>query len=91
MIFDIPRLIEHVSSIMTLEVSLSFALCQPDLLNTHLCLQEGDLLLTGTPEGVGPVVAGENVSCSLKDEAGKEIASLEFDAIDREGGYHFQP
>jgi acylpyruvate hydrolase len=33
--FRIPQLIEHTTSIMTLE--------------------EGDLLLTGTPEGVGPV------------------------------------
>ncbi|MCO5573049.1 hypothetical protein L7F22_026814 [Adiantum nelumboides] len=37
MIFPIPQLIEHVSSIMT--------------------LQTGDLLLTGTPKGVGSVQA----------------------------------
>jgi 2-keto-4-pentenoate hydratase/2-oxohepta-3-ene-1,7-dioic acid hydratase in catechol pathway len=35
MIFDVPRLIEHVSSVMT--------------------LLPGDVILTGTPEGVGPV------------------------------------
>lgn len=53
-------------------------------------MQEGDLLLTGTPEGVGPVVAGEKVSCSLKNEEGGEIASLDFEAVDRKGGYSFQ-
>eukprot|EP01117_Protostelium_nocturnum_P000321 TRINITY_DN10390_c0_g1_i1.p1 TRINITY_DN10390_c0_g1~~TRINITY_DN10390_c0_g1_i1.p1 ORF type:complete len:224 (+),score=89.49 TRINITY_DN10390_c0_g1_i1:42-713(+) len=45
MIFDIPRLIEHVSSIMTLE--------------------EGDVILTGTPSGVGPVLPGQTVECGI--------------------------
>ncbi|KAF9940946.1 Acylpyruvase fahd1, mitochondrial, partial [Modicella reniformis] len=39
MIFNVPNLIEHVSSIMK--------------------LQEGDVILTGTPAGVGPVRPGE--------------------------------
>ncbi|KAF9447602.1 hypothetical protein P691DRAFT_782211 [Macrolepiota fuliginosa MF-IS2] len=69
MIFRIPQLIEHVSSVMTLE--------------------EGDLLLTGTPDGVGPVVPGDSVSCALKDASGKELLKLEFDAVEREKGYHF--
>ncbi|KAG6902251.1 hypothetical protein C0995_002623 [Termitomyces sp. Mi166 len=71
MIFRIPRLIEHVSSIMTLE--------------------EGDLILTGTPEGVGQVVPGDKVECLLADENGKELATLNFTAAAREGGYEFQP
>ncbi|KAG6888370.1 hypothetical protein C0992_008672 [Termitomyces sp. T32_za158] len=71
MIFRIPRLIEHISSIMTLE--------------------EGDLILTGTPEGVGQVVPGDKVDCLLADENGKELAALNFTAVAREGGYEFQP
>lgn len=71
MIFRIPQLIEHVSSIMTLE--------------------EGDLLLTGTPEGVGPVEPGDKVLCALKDAQGKELLKLEFDAIRRDQGYQFVP
>ncbi|KAG6865409.1 hypothetical protein C0991_002903 [Blastosporella zonata] len=70
MIFRIPRLIEHISSIMTLE--------------------EGDLILTGTPEGVGAVVPGDKVECSLADSDGGELATLEFTAAAREGGYEFQ-
>jgi len=70
MIFRIPQLIEHISSIMTLE--------------------EGDLILTGTPSGVGPVVAGDKVECLLADAAGKELAKLDFTAVPRQGGYHFQ-
>ncbi|PRP76522.1 hypothetical protein PROFUN_15096 [Planoprotostelium fungivorum] len=45
MIFDIPQLIEHVSSIMTLE--------------------RGDVILTGTPSGVGPVKAGQKLECGV--------------------------
>ncbi|KAI8897059.1 hypothetical protein BC833DRAFT_615221 [Globomyces pollinis-pini] len=41
MVFKIPRLIEYVSSIMTLEA--------------------GDIILTGTPDGVGPVVPGQTL------------------------------
>ncbi|KXN91444.1 Acylpyruvase FAHD1, mitochondrial [Leucoagaricus sp. SymC.cos] len=71
MIFKIPQLIEHVSSIMTLE--------------------EGDLLLTGTPSGVGPVTPGDNVLCALKDAQGKELMKLEFAAVQREKGYQLVP
>ncbi|KAG2105435.1 hypothetical protein BD769DRAFT_1643407 [Suillus cothurnatus] len=57
MIFRIPRLIEHVSSIMALE--------------------EGDLILTGTPSGVGPL--------------NPVLAELKFTAESRGGGYQFTP
>ncbi|KAI0928882.1 hypothetical protein AcV5_006309 [Taiwanofungus camphoratus] len=71
MIFPLPRIIEHVSSIMTLE--------------------EGDLILTGTPSGVGPIVPGDRVECALADSAGKQLATLGFGAVQRHGGYHFVP
>ncbi|MEC9051552.1 MAG: fumarylacetoacetate hydrolase family protein, partial [Actinomycetota bacterium] len=41
MIFDIPSLVAHVSSVMT--------------------LLPGDVILTGTPEGVGPMQVGSEV------------------------------
>jgi hypothetical protein len=54
--------------------------------------QEGDLILTGTPHGIGPITAGDKITCTLSDLAsGKELSSLEFSAVDREGGYLFQP
>ncbi|KAF8625755.1 hypothetical protein AX17_006781 [Amanita inopinata Kibby_2008] len=72
MIFRIPRLLEHISSIMTLE--------------------EGDLVLTGTPSGVGPVVPGDTVECALIDPTKQTtLATLDFEAVERQGGYHFQP
>jgi len=71
MIFKIARMVEHISSIMTLE--------------------EGDLILTGTPSGVGPLVPGDKVECTLSDSTGKQLATLNFGVIQREGGYQFAP
>lgn len=48
-------------------------------------------MLTGTPSGVGPLQPGDNVQCSLTDNTGKELASLTFEAVQREGGYNYQP
>jgi 2-keto-4-pentenoate hydratase/2-oxohepta-3-ene-1,7-dioic acid hydratase in catechol pathway len=45
MIFDIPTLVAHVSSVMT--------------------LLPGDVILTGTPEGVGPMNVGDEVEVSI--------------------------
>jgi 2-keto-4-pentenoate hydratase/2-oxohepta-3-ene-1,7-dioic acid hydratase in catechol pathway len=45
MIFDIPALVAHVSSVMT--------------------LLPGDVILTGTPEGVGPMQVGDEVEISI--------------------------
>ena len=45
MIFDIPELVAHVSSVMT--------------------LLPGDVILTGTPEGVGPMQVGDEVEISV--------------------------
>jgi acylpyruvate hydrolase len=89
MIFGIPRLLEHVSSIMTLEVR--YDSCAPYAVLSSRSTQEGDLILTGTPSGVGPVNPGDHVSCTLEDIAsGKTLATLEFDAVQRDGGYIFK-
>jgi 2-keto-4-pentenoate hydratase/2-oxohepta-3-ene-1,7-dioic acid hydratase in catechol pathway len=45
MIFDVPTLIEYVSSVMT--------------------LLPGDVILTGTPEGVGPVLVDDEIEISI--------------------------
>ena len=46
LLFDIPTLIAHVSSVMT--------------------LLPGDVILTGTPEGVGPMEVGDEVEISVE-------------------------
>ncbi|KAK1291932.1 hypothetical protein QJS10_CPB17g01244 [Acorus calamus] len=45
MIFKIPYLVSHISSIMT--------------------LLEGDVILTGTPQGVGPVRVGQKITAGI--------------------------
>ncbi|HET7387181.1 MAG TPA: fumarylacetoacetate hydrolase family protein [Nocardioidaceae bacterium] len=45
MVFDVARLVAHVSSVMT--------------------LLPGDVILTGTPEGVGPMQVGDEVEVSI--------------------------
>ena len=45
LIFDIPTLVAHVTSVMT--------------------LLPGDVILTGTPEGVGPMEVGDEVEVSI--------------------------
>ena len=54
-------------------------------------MQEGDLILTGTPSGVGPLTPGDAVECALTDPEGKELATLNFEAVLRDGGYNYQP
>jgi 2-keto-4-pentenoate hydratase/2-oxohepta-3-ene-1,7-dioic acid hydratase in catechol pathway len=46
LIFDVPTLISHASSIMTLE--------------------PGDVILTGTPQGVGPVANGDVIEIAIE-------------------------
>ncbi|KAF9344000.1 Acylpyruvase fahd1, mitochondrial [Mortierella sp. AD094] len=45
-------------------------------------LEEGDVILTGTPKGVGPVLPGETITCELAFE-GKVLSQLRFPVIDR--------
>jgi len=72
MIFRIPRLIQHVSSIMTLE--------------------EGDLILTGTPAGIGPIAGGDKIECGLVDAAtNEELDRVNFGVKDRVAGYLYVP
>lgn len=56
-----------------------------------MTLEEGDLVLTGTPAGVGPINAGDVIECALSDGEGKNLAKLSFGVVDREGGYQFKP
>jgi acylpyruvate hydrolase len=87
MIFSIPQLIEHVSSIMTLEVRTAIAWLQA----IDKADQEGDLILTGTPEGVGPIEAGDHITAGIqRPEATDSLVTLELDVVDRAGGFSFE-
>lgn len=47
-------------------------------ISTVFTLEEGDVVLTGTPEGVGPVRAGQRIACGITG-----LASMEFDVAQR--------
>ncbi|KAH6638245.1 hypothetical protein C7974DRAFT_391161 [Boeremia exigua] len=55
-----------------------------------MTLEAGDIILTGTPKGVGPVQTGDVMRAGIKVD-GKDIeeASLEVPVEDREGLYSF--
>lgn len=59
MLFKIPYLISHISSIMT--------------------LFEGDVILTGTPQGVGPVKEGQKVTAGISG-----ILDIDFNVAKRQ-------
>lgn len=71
MLYRIPRQLQDVSRVMTLE--------------------KGDIVLTGTPKGVGPIKAGDIMRCGLS-VGGKEIkeARIEVEVVDRDSGYAFK-
>ena len=48
-----------------------------------MTLEKGDLILTGTPSGVGPVSSGNTLIGKLFDEHGKLMSSIAFPVIDR--------
>ncbi|KAG6396327.1 hypothetical protein SASPL_142475 [Salvia splendens] len=63
MIFKIPFLISHISSLFT--------------------LLEGDVILTGTPKGVGPVKIGQRIEAGITD-----ILDIHFDVARRNRVIH---
>ncbi|KAJ3315767.1 hypothetical protein HDU76_002106 [Blyttiomyces sp. JEL0837] len=66
MLFKIPTLINHVSSIMRLE--------------------RGDLILTGTPSGVGPVQPGVLLTAGIRPSGAKsDLSKVKFCVISRPG------
>lgn len=47
-------------------------------------LEDGDVIFTGTPAGVGPVVPGDVITAGMVDETtGKTVSTIKFDVISR--------
>lgn len=58
-----------------------------------MTLEPGDLVLTGTPKGVGPVVGGQKISIGCDNgQTGEEIgeARATWDVVDAKGLYEYQ-
>lgn len=50
-------------------------------------LQVGDVILTGTPKGVGAIKAGDIITGGLENNQGQQIAGIKFNVVQREGGF----
>jgi len=66
MLFDIPKLLRHVTSVMP--------------------LGPGDLLLTGTPKGVGKVAPGDKITAGVRVN-GEDLGVINVEIVERAGGY----
>lgn len=55
-----------------------------------MTLEKGDIVLTGTPKGVGPVVTGDVMEAGIRID-GKEVegARIKVEVRDREGAYEY--
>ncbi|HEX9829744.1 MAG TPA: fumarylacetoacetate hydrolase family protein, partial [Bacteroidota bacterium] len=45
-------------------------------LSQFITLERGDVIFTGTPEGVAQVKSGDTLSAALKNGSGQTVASL---------------
>ena len=66
LLFGIPRLISHISQVMT--------------------LLPGDVILTGTPSGVGPIRPGQRVECTIEGLGTLANPVTEAEALSTAGG-----
>jgi acylpyruvate hydrolase len=46
-------------------------------LTQYVTLNQGDLILTGTPSGIGPIAVGDRLKASLKQE-GKVLLEMNY-------------
>lgn len=58
-------------------------------MSSIMTLEKGDLILTGTPKGVGVVKPGDKVEASLTVD-GQTIEKIAFDSIEKDGPYIFK-
>ncbi|MCJ1478489.1 hypothetical protein MMC13_007169 [Lambiella insularis] len=54
-----------------------------------MTLEKGDIVLTGTPKGVGPVSVGDVMKAGIK-VGGKDVETIEVEVTDSSGSYLFK-
>lgn len=60
-------------------------------ISSVMTLQPGDIVLTGTPKGVGPIVPGDKVQATLSyDGVVLPDATIEMDVTEKDGPYFFK-
>ncbi|KAI9025907.1 hypothetical protein CLU79DRAFT_743684 [Phycomyces nitens] len=51
-------------------------------------LEVGDVILTGTPQGVGPIKAGDVITAGMKPgKADKDVVDIRYEVVDRNGRF----
>lgn len=58
-------------------------------MSSIMTLEKGDIILTGTPQGVGPIVPGDKVEVSLYDGETK-VEDVSFDVEPKDGPYVYK-
>ena len=66
----------------------------PDLIafvSSIMRLEEGDVILTGTPKGVGPINPGESFTAKMTypNLDGEVLSEYTMSTVTRDGGYEF--
>jgi acylpyruvate hydrolase len=54
---------------------------QLEYITRYVTLNPGDLILTGTPHGIGPVAVGDRIHATLK-QADKLLVEMKYDVIE---------
>ena len=54
-----------------------------------MTLEKGDVVLTGTPKGVGEVKAGERMGAALR-VGGREVETIDVEVEERQGMYKYK-
>ncbi|KAI8058388.1 hypothetical protein BDF22DRAFT_739795 [Syncephalis plumigaleata] len=53
-------------------------------------LEPGDLILTGTPKGVGPISPGQKMTAGLQLPHGSLLSEIQFEAVERQGVFNIE-
>lgn len=71
---------------------LTFWVCLTICGGAIVLKQEGDLLMTGTPAGVGEMKVNDkiNVKLTYPGVDGEVISNLDWDCVQRQGGFEFK-
>lgn len=57
-----------------------------EYVSSIMTLEAGDVIMTGTPAGVGPIKAGDVVTAGMKPgNSEKDVVTLKFNVADRNG------
>ncbi|CAI2188260.1 6304_t:CDS:2 [Funneliformis geosporum] len=61
-----------------------------EYVSSIMTLEKGDLILTGTPSGVGPIRPGQVITAGLNAD-NKNISTIKFSVVERVGLFEYKP